>query len=290
VTERLAETTRRIESVRELEAVVTAMRGIAASRAQQARALLPGMRAYASVIGRAIGQGLALVPNEHRLANSKVGRTAVILFCAEQGFAGAFSDRMLEATRPGGQAQDLFLIGTRGSILAAERRIALAWHTAMVPHADLIPVLAGRIADALDRWLSEGSGQQVEVVVPTWLAGSGVVAERRLLLPFDFRRFAVRVSGQPPLITLPPSTLLVRLAEEYVFAELCEAALGAFAAENDARVATLLAAKNNLEHMHSDLQALERQIRQDEITAEVVELASGAEARGRYMSYQPTKG
>ena len=108
-----------------------------------------------------------------------------------------------------------------------------------------------------------------------------MAAECRLLLPFDFRRFAVQVSGQPPLITLAPSTLLARLAEEYVFAELCEAALAAFAAENEARVATLLAAKNNLEHMHSDLQALEQQIRQDEITAEVVELASGAEARGR---------
>jgi F-type H+-transporting ATPase subunit gamma len=280
VTERLAETTRRIESVHQLGVVVTAMRGIAASRVQQAHGLLPGVRAYASVVGHAIAQGLALVPTEHRPAKSKAGRTAVILFCAEQGFAGAFSDRMLEATLAGGQAQDLFLIGTRGAMLAAERRIALAWHTAMVPQASLIPLLAGRIADALDRWLSEGVGQQVDVVVPTWLAGGGMAAERRLLLPFDFRRFAVRVSGQPPLITLAPSTLLARLAEEYVFAELCEAALAAFAAENEARVATLLAAKNNLEHMQSDLQALEQQIRQDEITAEVVELASGAEARG----------
>jgi len=280
VTERLAETTRRIESLRQLEAVVTAMRGIAASRAQQARGLLPGVRAYASVVGRAIGQGLALVPTEHQPAKSKARRSAVILFCAEQGFASAFSDRMLEATRTGRQAQDLFLIGTRGAMLAAERRIALAWHTAMVPNASLIPVLAGRIADALDRWLSDDGGQQVDVVVPTWSAGSGVAAERRLLLPFDFHRFAVQVSGQPPLITLAPSTLLARLAEEYVFAELCEAALAAFAAENEARVATLLAAKNNLEHMDSDLKALERQIRQDEITAEVVELASGAEVRG----------
>ena len=44
----------------------------------------------------------------------------------------------------------------------------------------------------------------------------------------------------------------------------------------------MLAAKSNLEHMRSDLQALERQIRQDEITAEVVELASGAGAEAAH--------
>jgi F-type H+-transporting ATPase subunit gamma len=66
-------------------------------------------------------------------------------------------------------------------------------------------------------------------------------------LPFDFRRFAVHVSGQPPLISLPPALLLAGLAEEYVFAELCEAALTAFAAENEARVAAMLSAKENLE-------------------------------------------
>jgi F-type H+-transporting ATPase subunit gamma len=73
--------------------------------------------------------------------------------------------------------------------------------------------------------------------------------------------------------------LLARLAEEYIFAELCEAALTAFAAENEARVAAMSSAKGNLENMRSDLQALERQIRQEEITAEVVELANGASTR-----------
>jgi F-type H+-transporting ATPase subunit gamma len=66
-------------------------------------------------------------------------------------------------------------------------------------------------------------------------------------LTFDFGRFAVPLSCQPPLITLPPALLLARLADEYVFAELCEAALTAFAAENEARVAAMLSAKDILE-------------------------------------------
>jgi F-type H+-transporting ATPase subunit gamma len=204
MTERLAETTRRIENVHQLEAVVTAMRGISVSRVQQAHTLL------------------------------------------------------------------------RGVSLARERGLRLSWQAGMVPHAHLVPALAGRIADALYGWLSDHDGHNVDVIVPVRAAGTGVTAERRLLLPFDFRRFAAGASGQPPLMTLPPPVLLPRLAEEYVLAELCEAALTAFAAENEARVATMLAATGNLESMLSDLGTLERQIRQEEITAEVVELASGA--------------
>ena len=206
------------------------------------------------------------------------GRQAVTLFCAEQGFAGAFSDRILETAGHYAQPRDIFLIGTRGAVLAAERGISLTWQAAMVPHASLVPALAIRIADALYDWLSDQAGCRVEVIVPRWSIGGGVTPERRSLLPFDFHRFAVPVSSNPPLITLPPAVLLARLAEEYVFAELCEAALTAFAAENEARVAAMLSARGNLQHMTADLMALERQIRQEEITAEVVELASGASA------------
>jgi F-type H+-transporting ATPase subunit gamma len=276
MTERLAEATRRIENVHQLETVVTAMRGIAASRVQQANVLMRGVRAHASVIARAIGQALPLVPANHAPTSIRPVRCGVVVFCADQGFAGAFSDRVLEAVQHEAGAHDLFLIGTRGASLAGDRDLHPTWQAPMTPHANLVPALAARIADALYGWLADQAACHLDVMVPTWSAAAGVVAERRSLLPFDFRRFAMEASGQAPLITLPAAVLLSRLAEEYVFAELCEAALMAFAAENEARVATMLSAKDNLENMLSGLQTLERQIRQDEITAEMIELASSA--------------
>ena len=44
--ERLADIVTQIQNVRQLAAVVTAMRGIAASRAQKSRSLLAGIEAY----------------------------------------------------------------------------------------------------------------------------------------------------------------------------------------------------------------------------------------------------
>ena len=276
MTERLAEAVRRIESLRQLDAVVGAMRGIAASRAVQARGLLRGVQAYAAVVGSAIGEALAIAPETTQDAPPTTHPLALILFVAEQGFAGAFSERMLEsaASLPPGSA--LFLIGTRGAALAEERGLRLTWRAPMVPQAALIPALADRIAEALYAWLADRRGARVELFVPVWSPPGGVAAERRTLVPFDYRRFPVTPGRPPPLVTLSPARLLAHLAAEYVFAELCEAALTAFAAENEARVACMLAAGTNLDGMRAELDQLARQLRQEEITAEVVELAGGA--------------
>ena len=48
--ERLAGIVTQIQNVRQLGAVVTAMRGIAASRAQEGRSLLAGIEAYTDVV------------------------------------------------------------------------------------------------------------------------------------------------------------------------------------------------------------------------------------------------
>ena len=57
---KLSEVEGRIGSVRQLNSVISAMRGIAAARSREARARLDGVRAYASAIGAAIGTELSL--------------------------------------------------------------------------------------------------------------------------------------------------------------------------------------------------------------------------------------
>jgi hypothetical protein len=79
------------------------------------------------------------------------------------------------------------------------------------------------------------------------------------------------------LTTLAPSLLLERLATEYVYAQLCEAAIHAFAAENEARMMAMASAKTNIESKLAGLSQRGHQLRQEETTTEIVELAAGAE-------------
>jgi F-type H+-transporting ATPase subunit gamma len=282
MTERLADITAQIANVRQLGSVVTAMRGIAASRVQQSRSLLASIEAYSAVVSQAIGHALALLPaNGAAPGSSRPLRRGLVLFCAEQGFAGAFSERVLDAAHDVEQTM-IFLIGMRGAALATERGLAIAWSTAMVANVAAIPALANRIADAIYEPVASGAVEAIDLVCPRAVPGQGIAIDRHSLLPLDLRRFDATELAIPPLTTLRPDLLLERLAEEYVYAQLCEAATHAFAAENEARMLAMTAARTNIDIRLGVLTSRERQLRQEEITAEIIELAAGTAASGSW--------
>ena len=91
-------------------------------------------------------------------------RLALVLFCAEQGFAGAFSERVLDAVGADLATSELFLIGTRGGAVAAERGIAADWKSAMPSHSPGVPKLADRIAEALYTRIATGEIDRLDAV------------------------------------------------------------------------------------------------------------------------------
>ena len=279
MTERLREVTAHIQGVRQLGTVVTAMRGVAAARAQQSRGLLPGIRAYAASIASSVAQALRLLPPERRVRRR--GPEALILFAAEHGFAGAFSDHVLDTAGVDAGASVLFVVGSRGARRAEERHLTPAWQTAMAAHPASVPASAQRVLEALYQRLDQEAFSRVRMVFPIWSPAHGLRIEQRSLLPLDPSHFAALPPADAPLVSLPPAELLEQLVQEYVYAQLCEAAMHAFAAENEARTATMVRAKTQVEDMLASLQAEERRVRQEDITAEVIELSTSRIAAGQ---------
>jgi len=311
--ERLADIVTQIQNVRQLRSVVTAMRGIAASRAQKGRSLLDGIDAYSKVIAHAIGQALSLLPPDAVAAppaggarrdwGARGARPGLILFCAEQGFAGAYSERVLDAAAGGADGVDgaggageienatILIVGTRGGVVASERGIKPAWSGAMATRVEAIPRFADQLAEALFGFVADGAIAKADILFSRSVSGSGIEIDRHSLLPIDLGRFARPAGGQAPLTTLTPELLLEHLAAEYIYAQLCQAAMHAFEAENEARMMAMASAKTNIETKLAGLAQRERQLRQEEVTTEIVELAAGAEASqpsfGRFVGNSP---
>jgi len=97
------------------------------------------------------------------------------------------------------------------------------------------------------------------------------------LLPFDPTPYRP-AEGPPPVTHLAPRALLDKLVDELVFAELMHAAMESFASENAARLATMESAHSNIEDKIEELSGEERQRRQDQITMELLDVITGAEA------------
>lgn len=271
----LADTEARIASIGKLKAVIGAMRGIAATHSQQARDSLAGYRAYAEVIAGGLGEALALLDPETRADETGTdGPLAVVVYGAEHGFAGAFSERLLDQVPK--TATAIYLLGSRAVALAERRGLPVAWTSEMASQASGVGEVARRVADALYAGFTRGDFRRADVLFARPSGATQVEACRRTVLPIDLARFSSRRAGPPPVTNLPPARLVERLIGEHVFAELALGALESFASENAARLATMESARLNIEQKLDELSGQERLLRQEQITAEVQDVVSGA--------------
>jgi F-type H+-transporting ATPase subunit gamma len=276
---RLSEIQSHIASMDELLDIVGAMRSLAGMRVQESQLALPGIRSYADSMAAAIGSALLLMPQVIRDEHRDRGCRALILCMAEHGFVGGFNERMLEAADATLKSSDLlFVLGSRGAALAFEREHKIAWTRPMATRLAGAPDAVNHLTNELYMRIARGDVGRVEVMFDRYRQGATSTIERRLLLPLDTASLATTKAQQPPLHNLAPRPLLEKLMAEYVFALLTEAAVESVASENAARFAAMESAHDNVSKKLAGLQENARQARQTEITLELLDLITGAEA------------
>lgn len=277
MTERLADISARIEGIRQLGAVVNAMKGIAAARANVARSEVKAVDSYAATIAAAmssaIGTGTKPLAAESGSSQSKMG---LLIFCAEQGFAGAFSERVLDSVGASPGTRALFLIGTRGLSVATARDVTPFWTAAMPSHTPGIPKLADGITQAIYREVVEGRIDHLDVIFTRWKSGRPALV-RQTLFPINLADLPP-TTGERPLTQVPDDPLIESLGQDYFHALVCRAALHAFAAENEARMEAMTAAGSQIARELETFQATLRRVRQEAITAEIIELGTGVDS------------
>ena len=87
-----------------------------------------------------------------------------------------------------------------------------------------------------------------------------------------------QATASTPLHNLAPRPLLEKLIAEYVFALLTEAAVESISSENAARFAAMESRAQERDEEALQLRQSAQQARQTEITAELLDLITGAEA------------
>jgi F-type H+-transporting ATPase subunit gamma len=275
MTERLADLSARIDGIHQLGAVVKAMKGIAAARARVARTQVTTVDSYAASVATAMSSVIDHAESPTQITTKKnPSKLGLLVFCAEQGFAGAFSERVLDSLDENLNPDTLFLIGTRGLSTANARGIEPAWNAAMPSHSPLIPKLADGISKAIYHQVDKGYIDHLDVLFTGWTSGRPVV-KRQAVFPINVSDLPAN-AGEVPLTQIPLGSLIDALSADYFHALITKAALHAFAAENQARMEAMSAAGSQIERELNAFNAKLRLVRQEAITAEIIELGTGA--------------
>jgi len=270
-----------IGSLHELREIVAAIRAMAAVQMQQSQRSLDAVRDYIEIIQRALAEAAALMPEDRDgSARPAPARPGLVVFCAEHGFCGAFDEALIAAASQERRRQaNLYLIfvGARGAQRSLERGLRPDLTLPMATHSGGVTAAARRAAAAVYRLFLANSVDRVDVLYMRTTAERRTMLQKLGIMPLETPP-AQRRAAAPPLINLQPRRLLEELASEYMFAMLEAAAMESFASENAARFRTMEAAYDNIENKSAGLARLLRRMRQEAVTAEILELIGGFEA------------
>jgi F-type H+-transporting ATPase subunit gamma len=281
---------RRIKSVESTKKITKAMELIAASRIVKAQARVAAARPYSEQITDVIlhlsGAGAAL---NHPLltARDEVRTVGFVVITADRGLAGGYNsgviraaERALQAEVAAGRDYSLILVGKKAQnyfrFLGYRIDAAFNGFSDNPTYED-----ARRIADEVRARFDGGAIDQLELVYTQFLSVATQRVTTRRFLPLEARAIAEAQSTGPEAdyeFEPNPTSILDAIVPRYVEARLYAALLDAAASEHAARQRAMKSATDNADELIKVLTRGMNRARQDSITTEIIEIASGAEA------------
>lgn len=284
----------RIKSTQSLKKMFRAQELIAASRIGRARDRMASASPYARAITRAVSAVATHSDVSHPLLAERddTTRVAVLLIASDRGMAGAYSasviretERLIERLEDEGKEVALYISGRRAESYYRfrGRELAAVWTgQSDAPTSDLAEEIASTLLEAFDAAPEDGGVGELHIVSTQFV---NMVSQRPQvirMLPLEVVE-GVAPAGEHealPLYDFEPDAaeVLDALLPRYVRTRIFACLLQAAASELAARQRAMHTATENAEDLIRTYTRLANQARQAEITQEISEIVSGADA------------
>jgi F-type H+-transporting ATPase subunit gamma len=272
---------KQIQTIEGLRDIIHSMRSLAATYLSRAEERLDGVRAYAETVGRAIGD--CLFGREIHLPESQAKGSAILVFFSEQGLCGRFNEVMAEAATKHARtvvAPQFIVVGKRGPALLRRHELPILAELPSTTSPDGVDAVIHQIARIVLELHQKDAFAELYLLYARYLSPGRIEPAFERVLPLDLShwRDAEQARTSPPHLALPRVELLWELVQEYAFISLYRAFTESLAGENGMRLQSMEAAKSNIDDTLKDLQLKASIQRQNDITEELLDIVSGAEA------------
>ena len=275
---------RRIGAVRNIKQITRAMQFVAASKLKRAQDSTLAARPYAAKIDEVLADLAAVLGGEDHplLGQREGGRRLIVLVTTDRGLAGPlntntvrFAARVI-ADHPGDVA--VVSVWRKGRDAMRRARVPLEAHFAgfgdRPSFADVLP-LARLVTDAF----VGGDAGRVDVIYPHFVSTLSQRPVIEQLLPVQPADDTEGIPGNQFIFEPGPALVLQQLLPRYVATRLYQAILEAKASEESSRMVAMRNATDNAEELIGDYTLAYNKVRQANITREMIEIATGAQAR-----------
>jgi len=281
--------TRRLAAATDLAGLVRTLKALSAVNLRQYERAIETLCDYARTVELGLRVAMEEQPEERRAPRSAEERVLIVAFGSDYGLCGQYNSEI------------------------AQRVLQ---HYGGVPNPERLIAVGARVADRLRE-----AGRVPDLELPTPSSAAGIEAAARALLvalgdatalgsmrvllvhhrrraageqrirvvqlsPVEPRRLE-RILRQPwpsrglPIFTMEREKLASALLRQFLFVEVLRAYAQSGESEHHSRLTSLQASERNLDERASELRGLMRRRRQDAITSELLDIASGFEALRR---------
>jgi F-type H+-transporting ATPase subunit gamma len=278
----------RIKGVRNTQKITRAMKMVASAKLRRAQEAMLNARPYAEKI-RAFMSHLAanLEVNDSLLLAKREPKTElIVVVTADRGLAGGFNSNIVRETlrhiredlEPNGVTPKLFCVGKKGRDQLRREKYEI-----VDEHVGLFSDLRNEdsnyvVARALDRYVAD-EAQRVTIVYNKFVSVGKQEPTIAQFLPLETIEEEEEKAARVEYIYEPSKEeildfILPRFLDSQVWRALLESA----AAEQAARMTAMDNATENAEEMIENLRRVYNTERQSQITTEILEIVSGANA------------
>jgi F-type H+-transporting ATPase subunit gamma len=260
------------------------MQFVAASKLKRAQDSTLSARPYSDKLDEVLADLAAVLGGDDHplLAEREGGKRLIVLITTDRGLAGPLNTNTIRfASReviehPGDVA--VVTIGRKGRDAMRRARVPMEAHFAgfgdRPSFADVLP--GSRLIS--DDYLSGKSGR-VDIITSKFVSTLTQRPTMERLLPIEPSEDTKGIPGNQFLFEPSAAGVLEQLLPRYVATRLYQAVLESKASEESSRMVAMKNATENAEELIDDLTLAYNKVRQSNITREMIEIATGAQAR-----------
>jgi len=275
---------RRIGSVKNIKQITRAMQFVAASKLKRAQDATLASRPYSEKLDEVLADLAAVLGGEdHPLLAERVGgKRLIVLITTDRPLAGPLNTNIVRFVardiidNPGELA--VITVGRKGRDAMRRAGVPLEAHFATFgdrpSFADVLPLARLVTDDFLG-----GAYDRVDIVYSHWVSTLVQRPTSLTILPVQPAEDTEGIPGNQFIFEPSASAVLEQLLPRYVATRLFQAVLEAKASEESSRMVAMKSATENAEELIEDLTISYNKVRQSNITREMIEIASGANAR-----------
>jgi F-type H+-transporting ATPase subunit gamma len=275
---------RRINASKNIRQITRAMQFVAASKLRRAQESTLAARPYSDLIDEILADlASVLGADEHPLLSRREeGKRLIILVTSDRGLAGPLNTNAVrfvskEIIEHVGDLE-MVTVGRKGRDAMRRARVPIIAHFAGFgdrPSVDDILPLARLISDEYEA----GTYNDVDIVFTRFVSTLVQRADMVQLLPIRPSSDTHGVPGSQFIFEPAPEVVLNELLPRYLVTRLYQTALESTASFFSSQMVAMKSATENASELIDDLTLSYNKARQANITSELIEIASGAQAR-----------